>query len=112
VAAVVGFEPFELASAHSFATDLIELAGGTSTTHDHEQALRPTSPTQLAASAPDLILVVSAAPMAEPARAAARGVLGNAVPIEFFVLDTQRFWVREGSDAVRRLRSVFEPLSR
>ena len=112
VAAVIGFEPFELASAHSFATDLIELAGGASTTHDHEQALRPESLAQLAASAPDLVLVVSATPMGEPARTAALDALGDAVPIEFFVLDTQRFWVREGSDTVRRLRAVFEPLSR
>lgn len=112
VAAVIGSEPLELAPAHSFATDLIELAGGTSTTHDHEQALRPANLAQLAASGPDLVLVVSATPMAEPARAAARDVLGDTVPIEFFVLDTQRFWVRDGGDAVRRLRAVFEPLSR
>ena len=50
--------------------------------------------------------------MAEPARAAARNVLGDAMPIEFFVLDTKRFWVRDGSDAVRRLHAVIEPLSR
>ena len=50
--------------------------------------------------------------MAEPARAAARNLFGDAVPIEFFVLDTQRFWVREGGDAVRRLRAVIEPLPR
>ena len=111
VAAVIGIEPLELASAHSFATDLIELAGGTSTTHDHVQLLRPASLAQLAATVPDLVLVVSATPMAEPAREAARNALGDAVPIEFFVLDTN-FWVRDGSDAVRRLQAVIEPLSR
>jgi len=112
VAAVIGIEPFELAPAHSFATDLIELAGGTSTAHDHVQLVPPVSLAQLVASAPDLLLVVSATPMAEPTRAAARNLLGDAVPIEFFVLDTQRFWVRDFGDAVRRLRAVFEPLSR
>jgi ABC-type hemin transport system substrate-binding protein len=111
VAAVLGTEPLELASAHSFATDLIELAGGTSTTHDHAQPAPPTTPAELAASAPDLVLVVSSAPMTEPARAAARSLLGGTAPVEFFVLDMERFWVRDGSDAVRRLRALIEPLA-
>jgi len=33
------------------------------------------------------------------------------VPIEFLALDTQRFWVRDGSEAVRRFRGLIEPLS-
>ena len=112
VAPVIGFEPFELAPAHSFATDLIEMAGGTSTSHDHVQLLPPVSLAKLVATEPDLLLMISATPMAEPARAAARNALGDAVAIEFFVLDTQRFWVRDFGDAVRRLRAVIEPLSR
>lgn len=112
VAAVLGLDPLEIAPAHSFATDLIEMAGGTSTTHDHQLATPPTTVTELAESgAPDLWLVLSATAMAEPARAAARAALGDSAPIEFFVLDTQRFWAREGTDAVRSLRAVFDELS-
>jgi ABC-type Fe3+-hydroxamate transport system substrate-binding protein len=110
VAAVRGVEPLELAPAHSFETDLIELAGGTSASHDHTLLRRPASPTELMASAPDLVLVVSAAPLPDPARAAARRVLGDALPVAFFALDQQLFWVRDGGDAVRRLRALIEPL--
>jgi ABC-type hemin transport system substrate-binding protein len=108
VAALRAVEPLELAPAHGFETDLIELAGGTSTAHDHDQRMRPVTVSQLVATEPDLVLVVSPTAMPEPARAAVRRALGDLVPIEFFVLDTQRFWARGGRDAVLRLRALIE----
>jgi ABC-type hemin transport system substrate-binding protein len=108
VAAVLGLEPLELAPAHSFATDLIELAGGTSTAHDHVQPLRAATLAQLATASPDLVLVVSPQALAEPAREAARTALAGVAPVAFFALDPQRFWVRDGGDAVRRLRALIE----
>lgn len=110
VAAVSSLEPFELAPAHSFATDLIELAGGTSTTHEHVQPPRAASPAELAATAPDLVLVLSPDPLPEPARADARDAFGPEVVVEFFVLDTERFWVRDGAEAVHRLRALLDRL--
>ena len=112
VAALRAAESLEPAPAHGFETDLIELAGGTSTAHDHTRRARPASVAQLVATDPDLVLVVSATAMTEPARAAVRRAVGDSVAIEFFVLDTQRFWARGGRDAVLRLRARIEPLSR
>jgi ABC-type hemin transport system substrate-binding protein len=111
VAALRAAEPLEPAPAHGFETDLIELAGGTSTAHDHDRPL-PVTVAQLVATGPDLVLVVSPSALPEPARAAVRSALGDPVAIEFFVLDTQRFWARGGRDAVLRLRALIEPLSR
>lgn len=109
VAALRSVEPFESAPAHSFETDLIELAGGTSTNHDHTPRRPPATPAELTASAPDLVLVVSETPLPEAARVAARRSLGE-LPVAFFAFDRQRFWVRDGGAAVRRLRALIDPL--
>jgi ABC-type hemin transport system substrate-binding protein len=111
VGALRAGEALEPAPAHGFETDLIELAGGTSTAHDHDQRTRAATVAQLVATAPDLVLVVSPTELPEPARAAVRSALGDAVPVEFFALDTRRFWARGGRDAVLRLRALIEPLS-
>ena len=112
VAAVLTLEPLELAAAHSFATDLIELAGGTSTSHDHEGTKPPTRLAELVASAPDLVLLLSPTPRSEAARASARSLLADALPSEFFAFDPASFWVRDGPATVGRLRALIEPLSK
>ena len=112
VAAVLGPEPLAVAPAHSFATDLIEMAGGTSLSHVHDPERAPATVAQLAAASPDLVLVMSAASLPEAARTAARRAIGDALAVEFFELDASRFWVRGGPDAVRRLRALIGPWTR
>lgn len=112
IAAVIGVEPLVVAGGHSFTTDLIELAGGSSVTHALEEPKTPMSVAQLIATAPDLLLVVSASALSEREQEAVRLELRDAPRLGFFVFDADRFWVRDGIDAVRRLRALVEPLSR
>ncbi len=112
VAAVVSVSPFELAGGHSFATDLIEIAGGRSVTHEIEERRIPTTVGQLLDTAPDVVLVTSPLPPSPPERERAQALLGGASRLAFFAFDSERFWVRDAVEVARRLRALVEPISR
>jgi ABC-type Fe3+-hydroxamate transport system substrate-binding protein len=113
VAAVIGSAPLEFAGGHSFITDFIEIAGGTSVTHGGGEQRIAVDANRLADFAPDLLLVVGASERSQDERRAIRQALPATYRIEFFVFDPDRFWIREESvAAARRLRAVIEPISR
>ena len=112
IAALLGAAPLELAGGHSFATDLIELAGGSSVTHGGGERQVRMSAEQLVATAPDLVLVISAAPLTPDEREAVRAALPDELRLGYFAFDANRFWVRDAVDTARRLRAMVEPLSR
>ena len=108
VVALLELDPLVVAGGHGFTTDLIELAGGTHIAHENHEQTRVTDVAQLSASEPDLILVLSSTPLPEPVRAAARALLAEAAPLEFFELDPARFWVRDGVATVKRLHALIK----
>lgn len=112
VAAVLGVAPLEIAGGHSFATDLIEIAGGDSVSHPGEDRRLAPSASELIALHPDLLLVVSARDSSDAERANVRERLPAEIPVAFLTLDLERFWVRDTAQIAERLRAIIEPLSR
>jgi ABC-type hemin transport system substrate-binding protein len=111
VLAVVGFGPLQLAGGHSFETDLIEIAGGSSVTHAGSEPRLEAGADQIAAYAPDLILAVRARAWTPAEQSAARAQLPHAARIEFFAFAPD-FWLDEPVGVAKRLRAVIEPLAR
>ncbi len=115
VAPVVRLAPLELASGHSFATDLIEIAGGSSVTHAAPETDEPRLTLgldELAALSPDLLLFVSASELGESERRAVLASLPSAYRVEFFAFDADVAWMSDAADAARRLQALLEPISR
>jgi ABC-type hemin transport system substrate-binding protein len=106
VVAVVAFDPLEVASGHSFETDLIEIAGGTSVTHEAEQPTLQIEKGSLRDMRPDLILVVGARePTAQEKRVALQA-LPPGPRVEFFTFDRERFWLQDADGTALRLRQI------
>jgi ABC-type Fe3+-hydroxamate transport system substrate-binding protein len=107
VAPVVGLNPTQLAGGHSFATDLIEIAGGTSVTHGGEEespiAVEDDDWRRLA---PDLVLVLSREEMGVEERRAARAALPADYPVQFFDFESEFFWLEEPAETASRLRTL------
>ena len=110
VAALLALEPLLVAGGHSFVTDLIELAGGESVSHGTEEPKLSWSPAELAAAAPELLVVVTAQPPSPEERERAARLSGPSLPVEFLVLDAERDWLREALPAARRLRAWIDEL--
>jgi ABC-type hemin transport system substrate-binding protein len=111
VLALVGPAPFQIAGGHSFATDLIEIAGGQSVTHQSEEWRIASADAELW-PAPDLVLFIGTAPPTEDERWDALVDLPPAPRVEFLAFDAQLRWALDSVEAARRLRTVIEPLSR
>lgn len=107
VVAVVGFDPLMLADGHSFETDLIENAGGSSITHELEGTTLEITSARLHELAPDLVLVTSDRPATASDMARARSVIPDGLQIAFFDFDREAFWLREPVKDTERLRSLF-----
>jgi ABC-type Fe3+-hydroxamate transport system substrate-binding protein len=112
VVAVVGLDPLELAGGHSFETDLIEIAGGSSLTHGGSEPRLRVTLDELAQYGADLVLVVSASELAPSEQQAAHDRLPPGVRLAFFPLDRDSFWLRDPTEQAQQLRAVIEPLSR
>lgn len=106
VAALTDVEPVTLAGGHSFATDLIEIAGGTSVTHGGEDVRRVVAPPQLAALAPDLLLYVSARAPTDVEQAAIRRALPADYPVAFLAFDAETAWMDGSVEAAGHLREI------
>jgi ABC-type Fe3+-hydroxamate transport system substrate-binding protein len=105
VAAVLALEPLEVAGGHSFATDLIELAGGESVGHGTEQPRLAWSAAELARAAPELIVVVTPKPASPVERALASQLAAPSRAVELLVLDAERDWLAGALPAARQLRA-------
>jgi hypothetical protein len=112
VAGVIGSGPLELAGGHSFLTDLIEIAGASSVTHEGTEVRLPVETARLKAFAPDLLLVATPGELTEAERSGLARELPGGYRVEFLVFDPDRVWTQEVVEAARRLRALIEPLSR
>jgi iron complex transport system substrate-binding protein len=106
VAAVLRLDPLEIAGGHSFVTDLIEVAGGESLTHGSHEARIPASAEELAAKAPDRVLVIRAEAPSEEERRLAREVLDGLPPPTFVVFDPERAWLHDAERIALQLRAL------
>jgi ABC-type hemin transport system substrate-binding protein len=110
VVAVVSFDPLVIAGGHSFETDLIEIAGGTSVTHPGEEPRLAIGADRWRDLAPDLVLVIGAPPAAPEAEQALRNTLPTGADVAFYAFDPS-FWIDGSDEPARRLRAVIEPVS-
>ena len=111
VLAVVGLDPLEIAGGHSFETDLIEIAGGSSLTHGGSEPRLTASLDEITRYGADLVLVVTPAEITPAEQHAARDRLPPGARVEFFPLDREVFWLRDPTQQAAQLRAVIEPLS-
>lgn len=112
VVAVVGLEPLELAGGHSFQTDLIEIAGGTSVTHGGEESRIAITPGRWDEFSPDLVLVSTTLELSLTEREAARSLIPERFRVEFFAFDPETFWLRVPEREAERLRAIIASYSR
>jgi len=106
VVALVGLDPLVVAGGHSFETDLIEIAGGTSPTHGGDDHRRRIERGDLVRFAPDLILVTTAAPLDEAEQDRAAAALGDVAPVVFFSFAADDFWLAEPARDAERLQAL------
>lgn len=91
VAAIVSADPLRIAGGHSFATDLLEIAGGSSVTHGGERTAVDVTATRLRALTPDVVVLML--PHAEDAALAeVRAHLPSEIPVVTFTEDIAGFW--------------------
>ncbi|MEZ4331611.1 MAG: ABC transporter substrate-binding protein [Myxococcota bacterium] len=109
VLAVTRVQPLELAGGHSFETDLIEAAGGTSVTHGSEDHRRAVELDAVRRLAPDVLLVTSDAPLGAADQDRAIRRLGDIAPVVFFDYAGEGFWLDAPERDVERLRSLLHP---
>lgn len=106
ILALVAVDPPQIAGGHSFETDLIEIAGGTSITHGSDDNRRPIDPAALARLAPDLVVVMTSTTLAPADEDSAIRFVGDVAPVEFFRFDPEFFWLEEPARDAKRLRAL------
>lgn len=113
VVAIVSARPMRLAGGHSFATDLIEIAGGQSATHGGEERWLPASGDRIRSLAPDLV-VVMLTEADDETLADVLEVVPAGIPSIVFREPVGRFWaVEEPARVARALRrAMLEALPR
>lgn len=104
-AAVIDLDPVTLAGGHSFETDLIEIAGGSSVTHGGDETRIVVNARDWVALSPDLVVVMTPRAMSLPERKAALAVLPAEVETVFFPFAAQSFWIDEPVETARRFRT-------
>jgi ABC-type Fe3+-hydroxamate transport system substrate-binding protein len=110
VVAVVSVDPLWIAGGHSFETDLIEIAGGTSVTHPGNEPRLAIGADRWRELAPDLVLVIGAPPASPRDERALRNALPPGPVVAFFAFDPS-FWLEASDEPARRLRAVIAPIS-
>lgn len=114
IVALIGLDPLEIAGGHSFETDLIEAAGGSSLTHGSDETRRTVDRETLRRLRPDLIVAVSTEELPADAQERVVVAVGDLAPVVFFVFDRERFWLEEPARDALRLRELIasfrEPL--
>ena len=116
VVALTGADPPVLAGGHSFETDVIEIAGGTSVLHPGEDWRIPLPQEAREREAewrrldPHLVLLTQPGGSAR-ALPPIPGLPPGAEVVRF-PIDAERFWIEDPEDVARRLRALIEPLAR
>ncbi len=111
-AAVVDLAPVTLAGGHSFETDLIEIAGGSSVTHGGDATRVVVDAEDWARLAPDLIVVMTSRPMNESERNSALTLLPLENEVFFFRFDAESFWLDAPAETAQRFRGLIAARSR
>lgn len=106
VVVVTQLDPLELAGGHSFESDVVEIAGGTSLTHGGEDHRLPVTREALRALAPDLIVVSLEAEPDAARRAALRDQLPADLEVDFFTFDREGFWLDDPTAPVLRMQKL------
>ncbi len=106
IVALVGVDPPELAGGHSFETDLIEVAGGSSATHGGEDTRIEYTPELLRELAPDLVLVTTNLPATEAQIDHANAVVPDEFQVAYFDFVRDTFWLRQPVKDAERLRAL------
>jgi ABC-type Fe3+-hydroxamate transport system substrate-binding protein len=106
IAAVVDLHPVRLAGGHSFATDLIEIAGGNSVTHGGEESTIVLEDMDWQRLAPDLVLVLTRENFEFAEREALKAALPPEYPVIFFLFDAELFWLDSPAETASRLQEV------
>ena len=99
-----------LAGGHSFATDLVEISGGTSVTHGDEDHRHSLEHVDLVSLAPDLVLVLSAE-IGEERKRVIRDALPVQLPVVFYSLDPTTFWWDAPADHAEMIFDVLREFS-
>jgi len=107
VIALVNVDPPEIAGGHSFETDLIEIAGGSSVTHGGDDNRRPIDAAELVRLAPDRVVVMTASALDARDQDRALRLVGAIASVDFFTFDRESFWLAEPAEDAARLRAIF-----
>lgn len=108
VAPLVSTDPLVLAGGHSLVSDLLETVGADTVTHGTEAARVPTSVTDLAASAPDWILVATPLPLGASARGRLERLLSPLARVVFLPIDPDELWLGDPLPLARALRAELQ----
>ncbi len=111
-AAVVNLDPVTLAGGHSFETDLVEIAGGSSVTHGGEETRKVIEDADWVTLSPDLVVVMTHGPMNHAQREAALAVLPGEIETAFFAFSAPGFWIDEPVETARRFRTLIAERAR
>jgi len=107
ILALVSIDPPEIAGGHSFETDLIEIAGGSSITHGSDDNRRPIDTAGLESLAPDRVVVMTSQPLSAADEDRALRLVDGVAPVDFFQFERETFWLDEPADDAARLRASF-----
>lgn len=106
VVALVSIDPPQLAGGHSFATDLIEVAGGRSVTHGGDANRLDADGATLAALAPDVVVVMRPGTVSQGDLERLRRELSLQVPLFAFTVDFDRVFDGELEQRAEALRAA------
>lgn len=106
VAVVLEPDPLVVAGGHSFATDLVEIAGAENVTHGSHEPRIPMSAAELVALEPELVLVVATREIPERERQALRESLRGVSRLAFVRFDHRHIWLRGSVSVARRIREI------
>lgn len=106
VAVLLELDPLVIAGGHSFATDLVEIAGAENVTHGTHQPRIPMGAAEVLALRPELVLVVGTREVPEPEREALRTKLGTASRVAFVHFDPERIWLGDPVAVAREIHAL------
>lgn len=106
VLALVGVDPPEIAGGHSFETDLIEIAGGSSLTHGGSDVRQPIDGEKLSQWKPDLVVVMTDGELRPADQDRALEFVGEIAPVVFLPYARETFWLEEPAREAARLREA------
>ena len=111
-AAVIDLDPLTLAGGHSFETDLIEIAGGSSVTHGGDETRKGVDHGDWGALSPDLVVVMTPRALSQAERKAALEALPDEFETLFFPFAAHSFWLDDPVGTAGRFRVLIAERAR